>query len=321
MEGDSSVFVESGYFHVCTDGTFLDWMFKDDADFIAGVNRAGICCHITGVSVFAFVLMDNHVHFLLYGPISSCKEFMDRYKNLTGKYISSRYGESQFLKDLPSKIIPVRGEERLLETIAYIYRNPLVAGYRFLPGEYRWGSARYLFREYTDYDSNVLGSTCSRGVVTTCPAYGCSPISGRFRELGSMPLREQRSLLGTHTVLPSSWVVDSSGMIDPRCFLEVGRVEQLFGTPTRYLYFLSRKLEGDIDRMVASGNNTFLRDKDLRVIVGQLASDIFGVESVRLLNVNQRLVMARKLKYEYASTAKQISRMLGLDLELLKGYV
>ena len=55
----------SGFFHVCTDGTVLPWMFKDQQDFIAGINRIGICKIISGVYVFVFTLMDNHVHFLL----------------------------------------------------------------------------------------------------------------------------------------------------------------------------------------------------------------------------------------------------------------
>lgn len=28
------------YFHVCTKGSDLEWMFRDDRDFVVGVNRA-----------------------------------------------------------------------------------------------------------------------------------------------------------------------------------------------------------------------------------------------------------------------------------------
>ena len=32
---------EPGYFHICTDGNAVPWIFQDDEDFIAGVNRIG----------------------------------------------------------------------------------------------------------------------------------------------------------------------------------------------------------------------------------------------------------------------------------------
>lgn len=60
MRGMDSI----GYFHVCTDGRSLPWMFQDESDFIAGVNRIGICYLRTDAKVIAYVLMDNHVHFV-----------------------------------------------------------------------------------------------------------------------------------------------------------------------------------------------------------------------------------------------------------------
>lgn len=63
------------YFHVCEDGRMHTWMFQDESDFIAGVNRMGICCLRTSVKVIAYVLMDNHVHFVLCGTMPECKRF------------------------------------------------------------------------------------------------------------------------------------------------------------------------------------------------------------------------------------------------------
>ena len=87
-----------GYFHVCTDGRSLPWMFQDEGDFIAGVNRIGICCHRTGAKVIAYVLMDNHVHFVLHGTMPECKEFITLYKQLTGTWIHIKYGMNDYLR-------------------------------------------------------------------------------------------------------------------------------------------------------------------------------------------------------------------------------
>ena len=286
---------QSGFFHVCTDGESLDWLFRDDSDFISGVNRSGICAVVSGVRIVSFVLMDNHVHFILYGQMPSCKDFILRYKNLTGKYIYSKYGIKGHTHTIPAEIIRIDTPDRLLSTLAYIDRNPIVAGWRKMPDEYRWGVSRFMFRD----------------------GIGCE----NFRRLGTFSLREQSVLLGTHVRLPQDWRVDESGMLDVCCFVDVAFLERLFRSPGRYLYFLSKKLEGDIDQFFTMGTRTFVQDKDLRLIVEKLAKEFYGESDIRLLSVNTRLLLARKLRYEYASTVKQISRMLHLDAELLKGFV
>ncbi len=290
FEGNSS-----GFYHVCTDGASLDWLFRDDSDFIVGVNRSGICSAVSGVKVVSFVLMDNHVHFILYGQMPSCKDFILRYKNLTGKYIYSKYGIKGHTHTLPAEIIRLDSPDRLLATLAYIDRNPLVAGWQKMPDEYRWGVSRFMFRTERNCE--------------------------KFRKLETYSLRKQSVLLGTHVRLPQNWRVDESGMLDVRCFVEIAFLEKLFKSPARYLYFLSKKLEGDIDLFFTMGTRTFVQDKDLRIIVEKLAKEHYGERDIRLLSVNVRLLLARKLRYEYASTIKQISRILHLDTELLKGYV
>lgn len=284
-----------GYFHICTDGRVLPWMFQDERDFIAGVNRIGICCLKTDVKVISFVLMDNHVHFVLYGTMPQCKEFVTLYKQLTGTWIHVRYGVSDFLKHLPTDILLLDTEERLLNTIAYIDRNPVVAGYRYLPTEYPWGSARYLFKSPREV-KNV-------------------------RPLSSVSRRNQRTLLNTRVVLPDDWRIDDNGMICPDSFIDVYRVESYFKTPVRYSYFLAKKLEGVVEQEFESSQKIFIPDRELREVVRRMAVQNYGKESVTDLDFNARLSIARKLRYNYASTIKQIARMLHLESSAIEGFL
>ena len=199
------------YFHVCTDGRMLPWMFQDEGDFIAGVNRIGLCYMRTGVKVIAYVLMDNHVHFVLRGTMPECKRFITLYKQLTGTWIYHKYGLSDFLRQLPANIILLDSEERLLNAIAYIDRNPVVAGYRYLPTEYPWGSARYVFKNSREEEGTM--------------------------SLSDMSCRVQRILLSTRVSLPGEWRVDKNGMLCPDLFLDASIIESYFKTPVRYSYF------------------------------------------------------------------------------------
>lgn len=282
----------AAYYHVCTDGKALEWMFRDTADFIAGMNRVGICAVETAVKVVAFILMDNHVHFVLYGTMPQCKKFITKYKMLTGKWIAGKYNLNHFLKHLPTQLILIEGEEQLLETIAYIDRNSIVAGYSLLPGEYPWGSARYLFKAKSIQD---------------------------VRLLSEIKKKQLRRLLNTCTHLPLDWKIDADNMILPDCFLDIEHIEHLFKSPARYLYHLSKKLEGKVEML--EGTKAFIPDKELRPLVEGLSEQLFGKPDIKQLDFNSRIILARKLRYEYASTPKQISRMVYLADDVLTKFI
>jgi len=322
-------------------------MFKDTEDFVRGVNRAAICSYLTGVQLYSFVLMDNHVHFVCCGTQPACKDFVNKYKNLSGKYISTKYGTKGYLKGLDSKIIPILSQESLMEAICYIDRNPIAAGFGALPTEYLWGSSRYLFREDGQPfpgNGNIRVSSATvqphlhreelsgkvEPLPTRCNGHKVVEMQphlqhvGRhlqYRKLGDLTVRERWQCLGSRAELPSDWVIDENGMILPWNFLQLHEVEELFKTPNRYLYYLSKKLEGKVDELLSSGHSTFIPDKFLRPIVTRIAFEMYGTGDLDSLGINARLAIARKLRYEYAATVKQISRMLYLNVEVLKGYV
>lgn len=301
---------ENHFYHICTDGECIPWLFRDDEDFIAGVNRIGICYLASGLeglaglkgwagpAVLAYVLMDNHVHFVLYGNMLQCKKFINLYKNLTGRWIRNKYGFSDYLRLLPAQIIRIESEESLLNTLAYLDRNAVVAGYPYLINEYPWGSARYMFRD---------GRNC--------------PVAGEYRLISSFSRREQRQLFKSNIHFPDTWHIDNNGMIDPTLFVDIPKVESYFKTATRYSFYLSKKLEGIVNKQLESAHKVFLPDKEMRAIVSQIASRNYGTSSVRDLDINARLSIARQLRYNYAATVKQISRMLHLNKSALEEFI
>ena len=238
--------------------------------------------------------MDNHVHFILYGTILQCKEFITRYKHLTGKWIRTKYGESAYMKHLPTQIIAISSEEQLLDTIAYIDRNSITAGFRYLPSEYPCGSARYMFRSTSQHD----------GISTT---------------IDSLSKVERQKLLKTWVELPDKWRIDNRYMIFPEDFLNMSKLEKIFKSPARYMYHLSKKLEGKIE--LEQGIQAFISDKELRIITIQISSRLFENPNPSTLDFNSKIIIARKLRYDYASTPKQISRMLNIDAETLSKFI
>ena len=286
----------TGFFHICTDGHSLPWMFKDKEDFIAGVNRVGICSYVTEVEVINFVLMDNHAHMVAYAAIGKCKRFINQFKMLMGKWIRAKYGLEDYLKGLSVEIIPINDHESLLNTIAYIDRNSMVAGYRGMPMEYPWGTSRYIFR---DSVNKVIEDS---------------------RAISEFTVRDIRSILKTRVRLPEHWLINSDGMILPISYINLSRLEDLFKSVNAYLFFLSKKLEGKVELEMENGRKTFTPDKELRPVAEKMAHEMFGC-TIADLDVSSKMKIARRLKSEYLASLKQASRMVQLKEELLEGFV
>lgn len=287
---------QNGFFHVCTNGTVLPWMFKDNEDFIFGITRIGICCLLTDISVLVYTLMDNHAHFLLYGTKKNCRKFINKYKLLTGKWVSHKYGISKYLKRLPVSIIPLKTEEDILEAAVYIDRNAIMAGFTGMPYEYPWSSCSLMFRKSAD-------KSC------------------RWNIIKDFSRNELRGLLKSRVSFPDDWSFDDNGMLNPLCFTDINRIERIFKSPARYLFYLVKKLEGKINQTLEEHDRPFVSDKDLRDIASDMAVQTYGSKDIRTLNIKSRLIIARKLKNDYASSTKQLSRVLNLDASILKDFI
>ena len=134
-------------------------------------------------------------------------------------------------------------------------------------------------------------------------------------------VRQLRDILKTRVDLPGEWLIDKRGMLDPACFTEWQKVESLYKSPLKYLFYLTKKLEGKINLSLSQNQKSFISDRDLREVTKCLCMESFNQSDVRTLDINKRLHIAKILRREYASTPKQISRMLNVDPEILKDFI
>ena len=65
--------------HFSSDGNAMDLLFGSQEDFRMAMNRIYMARQSTECHILAFCLMNNHVHFILYGELNECKVFMHSY--------------------------------------------------------------------------------------------------------------------------------------------------------------------------------------------------------------------------------------------------
>ncbi|MFH0813062.1 MAG: transposase [Pseudomonadota bacterium] len=113
--------------HVMTRGIEGAKIFRDDEDRKDFLSRVGYLAKKTGTRILAWVLMDNHVHFLLFSGPEGISSFMR--KLLTGYVIrfNRRHQRAGHLFQNRYKSIVCEEEPYLLELVRYLHLNPLRA--------------------------------------------------------------------------------------------------------------------------------------------------------------------------------------------------
>lgn len=275
---------DDAYYHVYTKGLESDTIFREDADYITGMNYVAILHFKLCVSVLAFVLMSNHFHFILRGSKSDVDDFITLYKDMVSRYVRNKYGDKKILRRVKTGISPVNDlGERLKELIAYVLNNPVKAGVNILPQSYLWGSGGCYF-------SNM--DTVS----------GCVPID-------AMKRRQQIDLLKSNVKLPGTYKVNSYGFIDPKCYVDYKFVESLFGRARSMEYFLSVS-----NRKYAEETQVGFSDALLIAALKELLAKKYDSISVPELEYDSQLVVVRQLRRQFYCTPKQIARICGLSL-------
>lgn len=315
------------YYHAFTRGLEKDLLFYGDAEFLYGMNIIPRYLKLSGIRLLAFCLMDNHVHFVLEGCRAGCNQFIINYKRTL----------LSFLKKCRERVIPettvpgtvgIEGTDRLLTVIAYVLRNPVAAGINYLPQDYKWSSAPTYFRKRCNIDGEAANDACgtARGIMGSvagscmhAAAGNCMPRTSDSRmprKIEELPRRERKRYFIDSPEYPGHWTVDGNGMIYPENYTEVAKVEGLFRSVKRYLYYLSSAREAEVN--LTMGHEIRLSDTELRREASGICLESFGTASVGLLTIAQKLQVCKLLRSRFGASYKQLGRVMHLDSDTIK---
>ena len=287
--------------HFSTDGNAVSELFRNEKDFIRGMNRVYVVVQGYNVIILAFSLMDTHVHFVLYGTFEDCNRFVHEYLRRTSMYIADEYGENKKLENLPVSHQTVDDDDYLKTVICYTVRNAPVGGIPFMGYDYLWGSGALYFR---------------KAGYWTSPAW---LLDGAMEETprGKRALKKH---LGTNSEQPAAPRMIGD-LVFPGEYVAWKLVERLFKTCKSFNYFMSRCREDDVDSRGGKLSLLSIPMQEMRQNKNIVCRELFGVESVKTLNMEQRVRLARTLKARYNSSLKQICRLSGLIFEEVKDWL
>jgi REP element-mobilizing transposase RayT len=135
--------VAGGVYHAIARGNEKKPVFRDDEDRLCYIERLIECTRRFEFRVYAYCLMENHVHLAIErGPVELSRIMLALHSTYAQRF-NRRYGRVGHLFQGRYKAFLIEKEAYLLTLIAYIHMNPVKAGLVGRAEKYHWSSARY----------------------------------------------------------------------------------------------------------------------------------------------------------------------------------
>jgi REP element-mobilizing transposase RayT len=135
--------VAGGVYHVTARGNEKKAVFRDDADRYGYLDRLIECCRRFEFRVYAYCLMENHVHLAIErGPIELSRIMLALHATYAQRF-NRRHGRVGHLFQGRYKAFFVEKDEYLLTLVRYIHMNPVRARIAPGPESYSWSSDRF----------------------------------------------------------------------------------------------------------------------------------------------------------------------------------
>lgn len=292
--------------HFTTDGNAVDYIFADEQDFIDGMNRIFIVAALFDIVILAFCLMDNHVHFILYGKYDDCNRFMHEYIRRTSMRISTKHSDKRKLYEVPIFHQEIKDDSYLKKSICYVIKNPPKGGLPYNAYDYPWSS----------------GALYMRKTPTSSTARWTSPLwlTEENSAFSTMSKRQAKSTFKTNKELPENLRMIGE-MIFPGEYVAYELVNKIFKTHKSFNYFMSATKDEDIEANIGIISRLSIPIQEMRQHKTEVCKELFGQETIRSLSTQQRLKLVKVLKSRYNSSPKQIVKMCGLVYDEVKNLI
>lgn len=262
--------------------------FRDEEDFKVAMNYiALLAANHPEVIILAFILMSNHVHFVLKGKQKDILCFINKFKGLYSQYMRRKYGTKDFLRRNKVHLKEIGNNPEALErSIAYVQMNSVAANICSNPTQYPWGTGNTFFN----------------------PSY---PEGKLLKSFSKRALK--RILHSDCDTLPKDWLLLSAGYILPKSYVDFRTVESCYHTPKRMNYFntISSKAKKRID----SGEAVLptFKDQTIKNFIPEICRVYFNDRSYGDLLLEEQSEVLRQVRFRFSADAHQIARVFGLS--------
>ena len=134
----------TGIYHVLIKGINQQRIFEQVEDYKQFLDYLYEVKKLSGLVLYAYCLMGNHVHLLLKEGEEPLSMVFRRLGTRYVHWFNHKYDRSGHLFQDRFRSEPVETDEYFVTVLIYIYNNPVKAGLCSIAGNYEWSSRRFL---------------------------------------------------------------------------------------------------------------------------------------------------------------------------------
>lgn len=293
MKREEYKHLPKGYYHLSTDGRWEGLIFHTNALFAYGMTLIGLLTLLFPVEIYAFTLMNNHIHIVLSGTGRACRDtFHYLVRKLNIRLRLSGYPE------LPDqygfKLVTITSLEQLKNNIIYLDRNPYEKQY-CVPAGYPWGSTIIHYNRIASILEWTRADTLSK--------------------------RELERLTGSRIAIPGDWEFNPVLGLNPACFVRNDKFLDLFPTAKSYQSRLTKDYEAFVKVAENLDESMEFSQEELEGIMNEQLRKHYSGRSLGQLKNDEKGYLAVLLAQNYHLPSNQIAGMLGLQEYLVKQFL
>lgn len=266
-------------------------LFRDDKDRKFFLNRIVIYLSGKNIMVYAYCLMDNHIHFLMSGEEQEIKDLFSDMKREYGKWLKKTDSViSVNLEDFSVSLRVIKGADDFKTVVAYILRNPMVAGMGS-PISYMWNSSFLYFNPMIDLLRDYS-----------------------LKEYGILKFRQE---IARREQIPMDYRI-LDGIYNPRYWCQYKKVEQIFGRSVDYFKLLGKwGVENEEEAKMQQIERNAYSDSQILTKVNEYCT-LIGVDKVEELSAIDIKMLVRTLQERWGASKKQIKRIIGSSVPFIE---
>jgi len=177
---------KTGVYHVMLRGANKQEIFHDDADNMKFLDILKKYKEESGMGVYAWCLMNNHVHLLVREVNEDLSTTMKRIGVSYVSYYNWKYQTTGHLFQDRFRSEGVESKRSFLKVIRYIHQNPVKAGIVSGVADWRWSSCAAYYGQKS-YAGELLSSEKVFKMMSDDPAIARE----KFKELNEMSTEDE----------------------------------------------------------------------------------------------------------------------------------
>ena len=299
-------------YHICLSAGD-EIMFRSQEDYDRGFNYFALALAHTDSIGLVESFMSNHIHLMV--QTSSHRELMNIMRMSYSKYFNSKYNRCGRLGDVKHFYTEITGLHHHLAAMSYVLRNGVHHGIVSIPYAYQNSSVNAIFMKEM----------------------------GKVNRDATIPHNRFYKYVGRRLSVPSHYKMSERGVFLRESVLDITQVENMFGSPRAFNYYMSRRNHEEWEKEQENDKNGIkavclsdieghsklhsvdtMREIELRRFVtgtsdielckevDELTQNRYGRKSIYLLSSSEKRAIAEFLYKQRHIPESQIKRCLVL---------